>query len=322
MGLLIRTADLPAGQRHRAWADVVCGTLGPLELRIDRDAPLEGRIEAGAVGPIGVGRVETTTPHSVHRTAALVRRDSPRLHRVVLAVSGRPRLAQDGRARQLAPGELTVYDFARPYELDYDGPVELAVFTFPHGALSVPIDDVNRLAAVPISGAEGAGALAASVLRRVAAEHATYRPASAARLSTVLADLVGAAVAERLDDPDVVTAESRDRTLVLQVRAFVEQHLGDVDLDPATVAAAHHVSLRHLHRLFEAESTTVAALVRERRLERCRADLADPALAGRSVGALAARWGLPDPAHFSRLFRRTYGVSPTDFRQAHLHLPA
>jgi AraC-like DNA-binding protein len=59
----------------------------------------------------------------------------------------------------------------------------------------------------------------------------------------------------------------------------------------------------------------VAGWVRERRLERSRHDLLDPALAARPVSAIAARWGLVDPAHFSRLFRAAYGVPPLEYRR-------
>lgn len=318
MGILIRTSELSPARRREAWRELVCEALGPLEMRIDPDAPLHGEIEAGDVGSIGVGRVSTTTRHSVHRTSALVRRAGPEVHRLVLAVSGRPRVAQDDRALRLEPGQFTVYDFTRPYDLDYDGAVELAVFTLPHGSLSLPFDALTQLTAVPIDGTAGTGALAASLLGRVAAEQGTYKPASASRLSTVMTDLVSAALAERLDEPDVVAYESQERLLVLRVRAFIEQNLSDLRLDPAAVAAAHHLSVRHLHRLFEAEHTTVAAWIRHRRLERCRTDLADPALRHHPVSAVAARWGLTDAAHFSRLFRRTYGLSPTEHRRAHL----
>jgi AraC-like DNA-binding protein len=44
-------------------------------------------------------------------------------------------------------------------------------------------------------------------------------------------------------------------------------------------------------------------------------DLLTAALAARPVSAIAARWGLVDPAHFSRLFRATYGVPPLDYRR-------
>jgi len=68
---------------------------------------------------------------------------------------------------------------------------------------------------------------------------------------------------------------------------------------------------RSLHKLFERHETTVAGWVRRRRLERCRRDLVDPALRSRPVSAIGARWGLANPAHFSRLFRAVYGLSPT-----------
>jgi AraC-like DNA-binding protein len=32
------------------------------------------------------------------------------------------------------------------------------------------------------------------------------------------------------------------------------------------------------------------------------------------VAAVGARWGYPDPAHFSRLFKATYGMGPRDYR--------
>jgi AraC-like DNA-binding protein len=314
MTVLIRTSDLPAKHRHDAWRNIVCDVLGPLDLRIHPDAPLRGEVEIGQLGPVGVGRVRTSTPHSIHRTQGLIHRDNPDLYRVVLAVSGSPRLSQDDRRTQLRQGEFAIYDFTRPYELAYDSAVRLAVFSFPHELLTLPLDAVAELTALPISAESGAGALAAPLMRRVAMDLETYQPSSAARLSTVVMDLVSTAVAERLDQTPALPADSRRRVLLLRVHAFIEQRLGEIDLDPATIAAAHHISVRYLHRLFESEHTTVAAWIRQRRLERCRAELA--AGGAQPVSAIAARWGLPDSAHFSRLFRRAYGMPPAEYRRA------
>lgn len=277
--------------------------------------PLSGEIEAGHLGPVNVGRVQTATPHSVHRTPGLIRRGSAEVYRVVLAMSGSPRLEQEGRAARLRPGEFAVYDFARPYELAYDSAVELAVFGFPRDLLALPPDSAARATAVPIAADRGMGALASPLLRRVVLDMETYRPASAARLCTVMMDLVTAAVAERAGQAEAVCLESRERTLLVRVHAFIEQHLAEADLSPGLIAAAHHVSVRHLHRLFEAEDTTVAAWIRRRRLERCRRDLADPALGSLPVAAVAARWGLLDPAHFSRVFRHAFGLPPAEYRR-------
>ena len=47
--------------------------------------------------------------------------------------------------------------------------------------------------------------------------------------------------------------------------AFIQQHPGDPGLSPAEIAAAHHISLRLLHKLFQEQGETVAGWIRARR---------------------------------------------------------
>jgi AraC-like DNA-binding protein len=88
------------------------------------------------------------------------------------------------------------------------------------------------------------------------------------------------------------------------------------------IAAAHHISLSYLHRVFQqqAQGETVAAWIRARRLEGARGDLADPSLRGTPIHAIAARWGLR-PDDFARAFRAADGVSPRDFRHQSMAEP-
>jgi AraC-like DNA-binding protein len=139
--------------------------------------------------------------------------------------------------------------------------------------------------------------------------------ASAARVGTVVREALTVALANRRDVRAVPCA--RRDALLARIRAFIETHLGDPELTPAGVAAAHHISLRYLHRLFESQPHGVAGMIRELRLERCRRDLLDPAHADRTVAAIAARWGFASAAHFSRVFRAAHGLPPAEFRRAH-----
>lgn len=308
MAVLIRTRDVPSARRYDAWREIVCDTLGPLDFRADPDVPLRGQIDAGRLGELGVGMVQTSTPHSVHRTPGLIRGGSPELYRVLLPLAGSLHLVQDGMTTKLTKGELAIYDFTRPYEIAYDEAVRLAVFSLPRELLAVPA----HLNAVAMATDGGAAALAAPLLARVATDLETYELASAARLAGVVTDLIVTTVAERAGQPG---GDAQARTVMVAIHAFIEANLGDPGLDPATVAAANHVSLRQLHRLFAAEQTGVAAWIRHRRLERIRRDLSDPVHYATSVSTIAARWGLVDSAHFSRLFSRTYGTPPMEYRR-------
>ncbi|MFD4603315.1 helix-turn-helix domain-containing protein [Streptomyces sp. NPDC058464] len=59
---------------------------------------------------------------------------------------------------------------------------------------------------------------------------------------------------------------------------------------------------------------TVSGRIRKHRLARCRHGLADPALDHLPVGAVGARGGFPDPAHFSHACKAAYGMSPRTVR--------
>jgi transcriptional regulator GlxA family with amidase domain len=131
-------------------------------------------------------------------------------------------------------------------------------------------------------------------------------------LGETVVDLVRSVFTRR---DEVATADLRySETLLPRVTSHVYRHLGDPGLTPARIAEAHFISTRSLHRLFEPRGVSVAEWIRELRLARCRRDLADPALAGESVGTIAARWGMQNPAHFSRLYRAAYGCRPSDHR--------
>lgn len=59
----------------------------------------------------------------------------------------------------------------------------------------------------------------------------------------------------------------------------------------------------------------MGATIRRLRLERSRADLADPGLGRRRIGEIAKRWGFRHQADYNRAFRRAYVMPPSDFRR-------
>jgi AraC-like DNA-binding protein len=103
----------------------------------------------------------------------------------------------------------------------------------------------------------------------------------------------------------------------LQAQQYIRANLGDPRLSPASVAAAIHVSRRTLYAAFPAEGG-VAAEIRRQRLLRAHQLLLRPGRAS-SISEIAAQVGLPNAAHFSRIFRAHYGVPPSDVRARRRH---
>ncbi|MBB4917575.1 helix-turn-helix domain-containing protein [Streptosporangium saharense] len=135
--------------------------------------------------------------------------------------------------------------------------------------------------------------------------------------------MADSASVERLKDAvrhtaaDFVEASSGScEGLLPRIRTYIDDNLGDPNLSPETVAAAHHISTSYLYKIFARQGISVARWIRQRRLERCRKDLSDPRLGGRAVGEVGAQWGFVDSSYFSRVFRQTYGCSPRAYRHA------
>jgi AraC-like DNA-binding protein len=228
-----------------------------------------------------------------------------------MLLGGRGVVLQDDRDAVLSPGDFAVWNTSRPYRLEFDETFRILVLMCPHTALRVPARTMARMTAVRLSSQDGVGALVRPFLTGLAGQLDGVSPAAVSHLAAATLEMLAAA----LTDGD--SAESlRGGTLLHRVQSFIEDHLSDPDLTPSTVAAAHHISARYLHKLFERNGETVAGLIRTRRLERCRRDLSAAELSHCPISMIAARWGLHDAARFSKIFRAVYGVSPRQYRQS------
>jgi AraC-like DNA-binding protein len=311
---VVRTLDQPASQRFEFWQNALSTAFVPLEISAPGPARggFRGRLRGVDLGVLRLYEVRAEA-HLARRTLQLVTSAPAGCYKVGLQLRGPAQLAQDGRQARLGPGDFALYDTDRPYSIAFEETHSMLVLVFPRERLGLPEDQVARLTATRVPGAAGLGALVRPFLVQVASVLDSVDTRAGVRLADNVLDLLGTVLAERLDCVPA-DAASTHRALMLRITAYVEQHLGQADLVPGQIAAAHHVSTRQLHKLFHAQGTTVSGWIRERRLEHCRRDLLDYRFAARPVAAIGARWGYPDPAHFSRLFKAAHGLSPRDYR--------
>ncbi|MFD0782441.1 helix-turn-helix domain-containing protein [Micromonospora azadirachtae] len=259
------------------------------------------------------------------RTPKLIRQADPQMYQLSLTRAGHGVLNQQRRQAVIRAAEFTLLDNSRPFEARHDAPpgevLSTITVNIPHAALPLPHAKVAKLLAGSISGSTGMGSLLAQFLRQIAQQPDQFAAVDANRLSNIALDLISATLAQQLSAEDKLPGEVRQNALRQQIDAFIDRNLHDPELSPGTIAAAHHISLRTLHRTFAGEEATVAEMIRRRRLGQCRRDLADPRMHAQPIYAIANRWGFTDKAHFSRLFRATYGHSPQTFREQHALRP-
>ncbi|MFK0252815.1 helix-turn-helix domain-containing protein [Streptomyces sp. NPDC090445] len=321
---MLSTASVPAEDRLAYWHEVISQTYGELaSVRLDistpTDEPFQGMLTAAQVGSMGVATTESDPVQVRQSTRGVAGADEDHVN-VCLVERGRLVIDQNGGQALLPPGSLTLFDTTRPYTSTLPAAFLMHVFQIPRWMLGVREADLRRIASVPIHADTQTSALVIPFLALLATQAGSHSPHIGELLARNAADLVATLLAERLEGEDPDTGTDAARTaLRLRIKAFVDRHLADPDLSPQTIAAAHHVSVRHVHRLFQDEDTTVGRWIQHRRLEACRRELARPGRNAPAVTAVAQRFGFTSPSHFSRAFRTAYGASPREWRTAHGH---
>lgn len=302
------TSSVAARDRLDFWRSTVCDQFVRLDVQPAAGPSMHGRVTAVSVADTQLRKIAAGA-HRFERTAAFARSADEDYYQIALARKGRTLVGQDGREATIGPGDFVLYDSSRPFTFVTDGDFEYSVCLFPKRLLPLSRVELDAATAIRFDGRHGLGAMVPPLLAALHRLDTDALPESSlAAMTQSIADLFVALVRSRVD-------VSSSPSLHLQrARAYICENIADPDLDPAAVAAACAISVSYLHKLFSETGVSVTAYIRETRLQGCWSDLRRPEYAGRTVGSIGARWGLPDPAHLSKAFRARFGVSPRGHR--------
>lgn len=234
---------------------------------------------------------------------------------ICYVISGEMTITQDDRADIVRQGDFVVIDGASPPPAVTTAGVlqDFIVLTIPkeHYAFIHGIEDdltnfvlCRRNATAPIF----------SCLALIADEmHVFSRDKLGALYNACIALLPVAAGC--YDRNDETTTEPDDAHYLLsQILHYLNRNLADASLAPSGIAKRFGISVRYLHRLFEATGTTFLRYVIARRLDRIREELVASPTCSRSIAELAQKWGFAKVTSFNRTFRKHFGTSPSEYR--------
>ncbi len=102
--------------------------------------------------------------------------------------------------------------------------------------------------------------------------------------------------------------------MYIQAHAFIREHLRDPDLCIDQISAALGCTKRYLHMLFSERGITVGEYIWRARLQNCRHELETHG--GKTITDVAFSWGFSSSSHFSRVFRKYFGIVPSSILKA------
>lgn len=112
--------------------------------------------------------------------------------------------------------------------------------------------------------------------------------------------------------PETAEAINREPELILQVRALIEQHLGDGEYGVEQLAHDLCMERTGLYKKLTALThTTPVAFIRSIRLHHAAVLLQE---GKQSVNEIAELTGFSSPSYFTKCFKKEFGVLPSEFR--------
>lgn len=251
--------------------------------------------------------------HFSPHTSAMVGLREPIATRLFISMQldGSSKLTQDGRSCVLEAGSFCLIDPARDY-LMQSTDIHVRTLYVDRRAIEAAIPSYRDLTARTITFRSGPGAILAAMVDETFRLTAMLDDRIADSIADAIPLVLASAVAADTpaDDARGVRAMHMQR-----IRRYALQNLADARLDAAAIGAGVKLSIRYMHELFEGQELSLMKWVWSERLARARRQLTDQARATRQIGEIAYECGFSDVAHFSRVFRREFGMTPSESRQ-------
>jgi len=218
---------------------------------------------------------------------------------------------QRGLEALLQPGSFALYDSTQPSSLTFQRLFHQLVVQIHIETMTNHLINPEKHTAIAIPGNAGLGVVLVNFMILLAREYDNVMQAPD-DLSDHLMHMITMTFnssRQAMDNHPIVRELLKRRVL-----RYIDKNLHNSELCNGRIAQAQHISIRYLYKLFQDEAETIHALILRKRLERARQLLGDPTNAGCSIEQIAYRTGFTYSSHFSRAFKKHYGVSPRDFR--------
>lgn len=303
MDFAISTTDVDAKRRFDYWTEAVCSHCLVASSVAMSEEPFRGRFSSRSIGRVEISSLSAPS-HRWSRKGEHVKQDCNEDLWLCYVQDGAAAVSQSGREARLSTGDIALYDAGQPFEGFQDTRATFLI-RLPRRSLLRMAPYAERLTARVINNKQPGGVpLRALLDQAVSIDFAMERPVVAEKFSEALLNLTTFALEFQRGD----LGSAREDDLYSKVVAYIHRNFQDPDLNLDALATAHHASSRTISRAFARRQQTPMGLVWQVRLENSQRALAEGR--ARSVTVAAFDHGFSDVSHFSRAFRKAFGVAP------------
>ncbi|QIT17803.1 transcriptional regulator FeaR [Acinetobacter pittii] len=318
--MLISTDMLPQSQRYDFSHQIVRERFVELDLTMENSTPskdIHAELIHDRVSEIDVMKLNASS-HTVSRNNRQIRMDKgeDEFFLFSLQLKGNGFLEQDNRSVSLQPGDFILFDSTRPYRMGFNDDFEKLVLRIPRMLLKQHIAAPERLCAYKMPRQNAMGNILSNFLTSLD-QLSTLPHEAQLNVSGAILQMVAGALQSMPQNNQTQLNSVRSYHLK-RIKKYIELNLDEPELSVATIASALEMSVSSLYRIFEDEPMPLAHYIWIKRLEFCCRDLENVALKNKPISQIAFEWGFTHGTHFSRSFKKQFGLPPKLYREQFL----
>lgn len=280
----------------------------PLEqLRFDAQFRMD------SIGPLSLRRT-TSMPAFMEAREKDVTQISEQRFFLMMPLQGNVSFAHCGRQAVLEPGDFVLFDGTAPGRIEFTQPNVSFHLVLSPNDLKSRLPTPENLCGLKTSHDKQFGSVVGSMLQDVWRQVEQGFPQEhGLTIAKNLLDVIATAYALQHGTKFAESGSMSARRA--HIKRFIEARLRDPGLSAASVADYFGVSTRYVGMIFENEYEPISAYILRRRLEECAHQLTNVVWDAYSVTDIAREWCFGNRAHFSRVFKKRFGVSPREYRR-------
>jgi len=310
----ISTRDFPDDKRLATWREIYGRGISNVDIEPIGDAPFQADVTFDLLPNLGIAAGSRSPAHyTVNRELAGRGRDV-----VVISMlrSGVASATQFGKELIDGVGSASVLASDAPSTSTLHSEGSFVTLALSRSAIAALVPNYASAFGRPILRDNLALRLLTRYLDMVQAGDETGNREIAQCVSMHIFDLAALALGARGDSADIAMQRGVKAARFAAIRSDILGRLGDSDLSAEGLAARHGISSRYVRKLFEEEGASFSSFVLSERLHGVRRMLVDRRYAQLNIAQIAHDNGFGDVSYFNRAFRRQFGATPSDVREA------
>ncbi|MFZ2156092.1 MAG: helix-turn-helix domain-containing protein [Bradyrhizobium sp.] len=305
----LSTSGLAPKKQIQCWSDALTDLCGHFDVDPLEASSFEGRVNYTTVSRLKLCQIEASQ-HRIAHTISRARLSEHPFVKILFQTHGISYFEQNGRHIQVIPGDCLAYDVSSPHTIVSPSLTRHEVVIVPKELLQERGFRLTKMSACKLSARTGTGRIAYDFVHAAFDEAAKLSPYNALGVADSLIDLL----LLPLREADTMFDRVGPEATYIRAQAFIREHLRDPDLCIDQISAALGCTKRYLHMLFSERGLTVSDYIWQARLQNCRQELETQP--GKTITDVAFSWGFSSSSHFSRVFRKYFGVVPSSIHKA------